>query len=140
MYHLVTLCRQFLELWRPVAYGKPSPLFPFFRIASLSSASFIPVATSCSSSIHFLLGHPLLLPPSPYHSFSNPSDRITCPKNPSFLLIAVYWSVSSSSIPISIRTLALVFFSVHEILCIFLHIHISHALITCRPTQYCDVL
>src|SRR6218665_3693802 len=27
------------------------------------------------------------------------------------------------------RTLSLVFFSVHDILCIFLHIHISHALI-----------
>src|SRR6218665_1678891 len=64
-----------------------------------------------------------------HHSFSSPSDRITCPKNPSFLLSAVCCSVSSSSIPISMRTLSLVFFSVHDILCIFLHIHISHALI-----------
>src|SRR6218665_1022190 len=62
------------------------------------------------------------------HPFS-PSDCITCPKNPSFLLSAVCCSVSSSSIPISMRTLSLVFFSVHDILCIFLHIHISHALI-----------
>src|SRR6218665_803844 len=95
------------------------------------SASFIPV-TSCISVIHLLLGHPLLLLPSPHASiipFSNPSDRITCPKNPSFLLSAVCCSVSSSSIPISMRTLSLVFFSVHYILCIFLHIHISHALI-----------
>src|SRR6218665_3185650 len=64
-----------------------------------------------------------------HHSFSSPSDRITCPKNPSFLLSAVCCSVSSSSIPIFMRTLALAFFSVHDILCIFLHIHISHALI-----------
>src|SRR6218665_1640393 len=63
--------------------------------------------------------------------FSSPSDRITCPKNPSFLLSAVCCSVSSSSIPISMRrpTLSLVFFSVHHILCSFLHIHISHTLI-----------
>src|SRR6218665_3347898 len=84
------------------------------------------------SSIHFLIGRPLLLLPSPYASiilFSSPSDRITCPKNPSFLLSAVCCSVSFSSIPISMRTLSLVFFSVHVILCIFLHIHISHALI-----------
>src|SRR6218665_1548427 len=53
--------------------------------------------------------------------FSNPSDRLTCPKNPSFLLIAVCCSVSPSSTPISNRTLSLVFFSVHDILCIFLH-------------------
>src|SRR6218665_1455196 len=103
-------------------------------VTSLSSASFIPV-TSCISSIHFLLGRPLLLLlvlPSPNASiilFSSPSDRITCPKNPSFLLSAVCGSVSSSSIPISMRTLSLVFFSVHDILCIFLHIHISHVLI-----------
>src|SRR6218665_3893078 len=31
--------------------------------------------------------------------------------------------------PISKRTLSLVFFSTHDVLCIFLHIHISHALI-----------
>ena len=100
-------------------------------VTSLSSASFIPV-TSCISSIHFLLGHPLLLLPSPCASislFSSPSDRIRCPKNRSFLLSAVCCSVSSSYIPISMRTLSLVFFSVHGILCIFLHIHISHALI-----------
>src|SRR6218665_289338 len=99
-------------------------------VTSLSSASFIPV-TSCILSIHFLLGHPLLLLPSPCASiilFSSPSDRITCPKNPSFLLGAACCNVSSS-IPISMRTLSLVFFSIHDILCIFLHIHISHALI-----------
>src|SRR6218665_838212 len=87
-------------------------------VTSLCSASFIPV-TSCISSIHFLLGRPLLLLPSPYASiilFSSPSDYITCPKNPSFLLSAVCCSVSSSSIPISMRTLSLVFFSVHDIL------------------------
>src|SRR6218665_553408 len=98
---------------------------------SLSSASFIPV-TSFISSIHVLLGRPLLLLPSPNASiilFSSPSDRITCPKNPSFLLSSVCCSVSSSSIPISMRTLSLVFSSVHDILCIFLHIHTSHALI-----------
>src|SRR6218665_2995306 len=65
----------------------------------------------------------------PASFFSSPSDCITCLKNPSFLLSAVCCSVSSSSIPISMRTLSLVFFSVHNILCIFLHIHISHALI-----------
>src|SRR6218665_3757351 len=84
------------------------------------------------SSIHFLIGRPLLLLPSPCASiilFSSPSDCITCPKNLSFLLSAVCCSVSSSSISISMRTLSLVFFSVHVILCIFLHIHIPHALI-----------
>src|SRR6218665_374181 len=64
-----------------------------------------------------------------HHSFSSPSDRITCPKNPSFPLSTVCCSVSFSSIPISMRTLSLVFFSVHDILCIFLHIHISYAFI-----------
>src|SRR6218665_1561579 len=76
--------------------------------------------------------HPLLLLPSQCACiihFSSPSDRITCPKNSSFLLSAVCCSVSSSSIPISMRTLSLVFFSVHDIHCTFLHIHISHALI-----------
>src|SRR6218665_2149544 len=100
-------------------------------VTSLSSASFIPV-TSYISSIHFLVGRPLLLRPSPNASiilFSSTSDLITCPKNPSFLLSAVCCSVSYSSIPISMRTLSLVFFSIHDILCIFLHIHISHALI-----------
>src|SRR6218665_96204 len=65
-------------------------------VTSLSFASFIPV-TSCISSIHLLLGRPLLLLSSPHASiipFSNPSDRIICPKNPSFLLIAVCCSVS----------------------------------------------
>src|SRR6218665_2289137 len=52
-------------------------------------------------------------------------EKIWCPKNPSFLLSTVCCSVSSSSIPISMRTLSLV----HDILCIFLHIHILHALI-----------
>src|SRR6218665_1452074 len=58
-------------------------------VTSLSSASFIPV-TSCISSIHFLLDCPLLLLPSPCASIipsSNPPDHITCPKNPSFLLL-----------------------------------------------------
>src|SRR6218665_3453007 len=100
-------------------------------VMSLSSTSFIRV-TSCISSIYLHLGHPLLLLPSPHASimtFPNPSNRITCPKNPSFLLITVCCSVSSSSIPIFKRTLSLVFFSVHHIPCIFLHIHISNALI-----------
>src|SRR6218665_4202601 len=48
--------------------------------------------------------------------FSNPSDCITCPKNPNFLFSAVCCSVSSSYIPISMRTLSLVFFCVHDIL------------------------
>src|SRR6218665_1668794 len=111
-------------------HGKLSPLFPFC-VTFLSSANFIPV-TSYMSSIHLLLGRSLLLSPSPCASiipFSNPSDRITCPNNPSFLLIAVCCSFSSSSFPISNRTFSLVFFSVNDILCISLHIHISHALI-----------
>src|SRR6218665_3275210 len=65
---------------------QPSPLFSFCRHIS---------------SIHFLLGCPLLLLPFPCASiipFSNPSDRITCPKNPSFLLSAVCCGVSSSQI------------------------------------------
>src|SRR6218665_51153 len=52
------------------------------------------------------------------------TDRLTPPKKPSFLLSADCCSVSSS-ISISMRTLSLVFFSVHDILCIFLHINIS---------------
>src|SRR6218665_714376 len=89
-------------------------------VTSLSFASFIPV-TSCISSIHFFLGRPLLLFPSSCASIipsSNPSDRITCPTIPSFLLSAVCCS-TSSSIPISMRTLSLVFFSVHDFLCLF---------------------
>src|SRR6218665_2108614 len=91
---------------------------------------FSPWSFSSPPSIsHFLLGCPLLLFPSPYASiilFSSLSDRITCPKNPSFLLSAVCCSILSSSTPISMRTLSSVFFSVF-FLCIFLHIHISHA-------------
>src|SRR6218665_3511519 len=55
-------------------------------------ASFQLLHVSCISSIRFLLGRPLLLLPSPYAStipFPSPSDRITCPKNHSFLLGAV---------------------------------------------------
>src|SRR6218665_1414249 len=111
-------------------------------VTSLSSASFIPV-TSCISSIHLLLSRPLLLLPSLCDSiipFSNPSGRITCPKNPNFLPSAVCCSVSSSSIPISMRTLSLVFFSAHDILCIFLQIHISHALIFFHFCCHCPRL
>src|SRR5678815_5091416 len=105
--------------------------FLLSAVASLSSAKFIPVV-SCISSIHFFLGRPCFLLPSPYAniiSFSNPSDRMTCPKNLNFALSTVCCSVSSFSIPISMRTQSLVLFSIHDILCIFLHIHISHALI-----------
>src|SRR6218665_1660058 len=102
-------------------HGKPS----------FSSACFIPV-TSCISSIYLLLDRLLRLLPSlraSIISFSNPFDCITCPKNPSFLIITICCSVSSSYSPISNLTLSLVFFSVHDILCIFLYIHPSHALI-----------
>src|SRR6218665_707358 len=129
---IVPLCHLVLSTRRVLATVLTILLQCFLSaVTSLSSASFIPV-TSCISSIHFLFGRPLLLLPSPYASiilFFSPSDRITCPKNPSFLLSAVCCSVSSSSIPISKGTTSLVFFSVHDILCIFLHIHISHALI-----------
>src|SRR5688572_7472193 len=54
---------------------------------------------------------------------------MTCPKNLKFALSTVCCSVSSFSITISMRTQSLVLFSIHDILCIFLHIHISHALI-----------
>src|SRR6218665_1999199 len=84
---------------------EPSPIMPCFLsvVTSLSSASFIPV-TSCISSIHLLLGRTPLRLPSPYViHFSNPSDRIACPKNPRFLLSAVYCSVSSSYIQMSLR-------------------------------------
>src|SRR5688572_16294305 len=105
--------------------------FLLSSVASLSSAKFIPVV-SCISSIHFFLGRPCFLLPSPYAniiSFSNPFDRMTCPKNLNFVLNTVCCSVSSFSIPIPMRTQSLVLFSIHDILCIFLHIHISHALI-----------
>src|SRR6218665_813429 len=112
MLHCITLhllyspCRLVLSTRRVLATVLTILLQCFLSaVTSLSSASFIPV-TSCISSIHFLLGRPLLLLPSPCASiilFSNPSDRRTCPKNPSFLLSAVCCSVSSSSIPISMR-------------------------------------
>src|SRR6218665_3348339 len=107
-------------------------------VMSISSASFIPVI----SYIHFLLGRPRLLLTSSHANnvpFSNPSCRITGLKNHSFLPIAVCCSVSSS-IPISKGTLSLVLFSVNDILCSFLHIHISQALIlfaTSLPMSTC---
>src|ERR1700733_1992445 len=64
-----------------------------------------------------------------HHFLSNPFDLMICPKNPSFLLIAICCNVSSFSTPIFRRTSSFVFFSIHDILCIFLHIHISQALI-----------
>src|SRR3984885_8958132 len=100
-------------------------------VASLNCAKFISVL-SCISSIHFFLGRPLFLLPSPHAiiiSFSNPFDLMICPKNPSFLLIAICCNVSSFSTPIFRRTSSFVFFSIHYILCIFLHIHILQALI-----------
>src|ERR1700733_12578089 len=100
-------------------------------VASLSSTKFIPVL-SCISFIYFILGRPLFLLPSPHAniiSFSNPFDLMICPKNPSFLLNAICCSVSSFSTPIFRRTSSFVFFSIHDVLCIFLHIHISYALI-----------
>src|ERR1700733_7149973 len=100
-------------------------------VASLNVAKFISVF-SCISFIHFFLGRPLFLLPSPHAiiiSFSNPFDLMICPKNLSFLLIAICCNVSSFSTPIFRRTSSFVFFSIHDILCIFLHIHISHALI-----------
>src|ERR687898_647982 len=68
-------------------------LLHFFlsEVASLNSARFIPVL-SCISSIHFFLGRPLFFFPSPQAniiSFSSPSVRMTCPKNPSFLRNAI---------------------------------------------------
>src|SRR5678816_4633882 len=65
--------------------------FLLSAVASLSSAKFIPVV-SCISSIHFFLGRPCFLLPSPYAniiSFSNPSDRMTCLKNLNFALSTV---------------------------------------------------
>src|SRR3984885_10915458 len=97
-------------------------------VASLNSTKFIPVL-SCISSIHFFLGRPLFLLPSPHAiiiSFYNPFDLMICPKNPSFLLIAICCNVSSFSTPIFRRTSSFVFFSIHDILCIFLLIHIIH--------------
>src|SRR6218665_1700630 len=154
MFSLVAQCHLVLSVLGTLVTIMASVLHCFLSfVTTLSSASFIPV-TSCISSIHLLLGRPLLLLLPSSHSFihygdlysapsrllrsapdpctakeksfearvkciiipfSNPSDCITCPKNPSFLLITVCCSVSSSSIPISIRTLSLVFSSVHEI-------------------------
>src|SRR6202046_1376251 len=107
------------------------PLFSWSTSFSSSFSTFIPVL-SCISSIHFFLGRPLFLLPSSHAiiiSFSNPFDLMICPKNPSFLLIAICCNVSSFSTPIFRRTSSFVFFSIHDILCIFLHIHISQALI-----------
>ena len=62
--------------------------------------------------MYLLLGRPLLLLPFPHASiipFSSLSDRITCPKNTSFL-IAVCCSVSSSSIRISICSPSMILF------------------------------
>src|SRR5688572_26545387 len=107
-------------------------LLHFFlsEVASLNSARFIPVL-SCISSIRFFLGRRLFFFPSPQANiiFSSPSARMTCPKNPSFLRNAICCNDSSFSIPISMRTPSFVFFSIQDILSIFLHIHISQALI-----------
>src|SRR6218665_3736046 len=72
-------------------HGKPAPLFPFCchisEFRQLHSSYFM----------YLVLGRPLLLLPflhASIISFSNQSDRITCPQNPSFLLIAVCCSVS----------------------------------------------
>jgi len=112
-------CNRFyshLVLWVPgtLATILTSLLHCFLSvITSLSSESVIPVTIS---SIHLLLGRLLLLPSLHASNipFSNPSDRTTCPKNPSFLLIAVCCDISSSSIPISTHTLSVIFFSIHE--------------------------
>src|SRR6218665_3205371 len=100
MWHLCSQSHLLLSTRRVLATVLTILLQCFLSaVTSLSSASFIPV-TSCISSTHFLLGHPLLLLPSPNASiilFSSPSDRITCPKNPSILLSAVNFSASTSS-------------------------------------------
>src|SRR3984885_11191532 len=69
-----------------------------------------------SSFMYFIhplfLGRPLFLLPSPHAiiiSFSNPFDLMICPKNPSFLLIAICCNVSSFSTPIFRRTSSFVF-------------------------------
>src|SRR5678815_6167003 len=99
------------------------------RAASLSCGRLIDVLL-CISSIQRVLGRPLLLLPSPHASiisFSNPSALITCPKYINFCLMALCCSVKSPlSCPISWMTDAFVFFSVHDIPCNLLHIHISH--------------
>src|ERR1700733_14177556 len=100
-------------------------------VASLSASRFIPVFSRTSSS-HLILGLSRLLLPSPHaviNSFSSPFDLITWPKKHNFHLVANCCSVSSFSIPNSLRTDSFVLFSVHEILSIFLQIHISQALI-----------
>src|SRR3984885_7734144 len=96
-------------------------------VASLSFTKFISVLL-CISSIHFILGRPLFLFPSPHAniiSFSNLFDLM----NPCFLPYAVCCSISSFSTSVFSCTASFLFLSIHDILCIFLHIHISHALI-----------
>src|SRR6218665_2249370 len=84
-----------------------------FQLLHVSRPSIFSLVILFSS---FPLHMPVL--PSPHANiipFSNPSDRITWPKNPSFFFIAVCCSVLYSSAPISNHTLSLVFFSVHDI-------------------------
>ena len=92
LYWVSTPCYLVLSTLGALAIVFTSLLHCFLSVVtSLSSASFI-LVSSCISSINFLPGRPLLLLPSPCASiipFSNPSDHITCPKNPSFLLSAV---------------------------------------------------
>jgi len=66
--------------------------------------------------------------PSPYVSFLL-SSLLVPPASFQLLHVSHPSNVSFSSIPISKHTLLLVFFYIHDILCIFPHIHISHALI-----------
>src|SRR3984885_9079676 len=108
-------------------------------VASLNSAKFIPVL-SCISSIHFFLGRPLSLLPSPRAiiiSFSNPFDLMICPKNPSFLLIAICCNVSSFSTPIFRRTSSFVFFSIHDrpILCMYRPTYVLLGLLNMHVVQ-----
>src|SRR6218665_2386791 len=111
--HLVTCsCR----LFQPQRLSSPA----FSTVSVLSShllvqpASFQLLHVSHPSifSLVVLFSSFHLRVPASFFFPVRPSDRITCPKNPSFLFSAVYCSVSSSSIPMSMRTLSLVFFSV----------------------------
>src|SRR6218665_2442785 len=99
--------------------------------ASLSFARFIPDIV-CISSIHFFLGRPLFLLPSPHAStisFSIPFARITWPKNSILFCFAALCLSDKTPLacPISISIDSFVLFYVQETISIFLQVHISQA-------------
>src|SRR6218665_614708 len=79
MFSLVAQCHLVLSVLGTLVTIMASVLHCFLSfVTTLSSASFIPV-TSCISSIHLLLGRPLLLLLPSSHSFIHYGDLYSAP-------------------------------------------------------------